>query len=263
MSAISAVVSRGLRNLLRRAGFDLRRYHPSSSQHCALNLLLRHLQIDLVLDVGANTGQTGVELFGSGFPGRVVSFEPLADAHAELTRNAARHVRWTTHPRTAVGAATGEVAIQVAANSVSSSVLPMLQSHLDAAPGSHIIDSQLVPMVRLDDVAGEYLHDSKAALLKVDTQGFEWAVLDGALETLVKLAAVQLELSLVPLYGGQKLWREYVDRMDRHDFQLFYAYPAFTDAHTGQTLQWDAMFVRKPLVKTLSRVTETDTSSAE
>jgi FkbM family methyltransferase len=234
-------------------GLDLRRYHPSNSQHCALHLLLRHLQIDLVLDVGANTGQTGEELFGSGFSGKVVSFEPLAAAHAELTHKAARQPRWTAHARTAIGASIGEVTIHVAANSVSSSVLPMLQSHLDAAAGSHTVASEMVPVIRLDDVAPSYLEGSKAALLKVDTQGFEWDVLDGAAQTLGCLSAVQLELSLVPLYGGQRLWRDYVERMEMLDFQLFFAYPAFSNVRTGQTLQWDGMFVRKSLLKSSSR----------
>lgn len=242
------MITRKLRNLLRRTGFDLRRYHPSSSQHSAMRLLLRRLQIDLVFDVGANTGQTGEELFDSGFAGRVVSFEPLAAAHAVLVRKAALQPRWTAHPQAAVGALSGKVTIHVAANSVSSSVLPMLQSHVDAAAGSQTVGSESVPVIRLDDVAAGYLQGSNAAMLKVDTQGFEWEVLDGTSETLNKLVAVKLELSLVPLYVGQRLWRDYVDRMEGIGFQLYFAYPAFTDVRTGQTMQWDAMFVRKSLL---------------
>ena len=233
-----------LRRLLRKTGFDLRRYHPSSSHHCAMHLLLNSLKIDLVFDVGANTGQTGEELLGSGFLGRVVSFEPLAAAHSELARKAASQSRWTIHPRAAVGAAPGEVTIHVAANSISSSVLPMLQAHVDAAAGSQTVGTEVVAVIRLDDVSAGYLRGAKAVLLKVDTQGFEWDVLDGAVETLGKVAAVQLELSLLPLYGGQRLWRDYVDRMEGLGFQLYFVYPAFTDQHTGQTMQWDAMFVR-------------------
>lgn len=211
-----------------------------------MHLLLNSLQIDLVFDVGANTGQTGDDFLESGFAGRVVSFEPLAAAHAELVRRAAMHPRWTIHPRTAVGAAPGEVTMHVAANSVSSSVLPMLQSHVDAAAGSQTVGSEVVSVIRLDDVAVGYLQGSNAAMLKVDTQGFEWEVLDGAVQTLGKVVAVQLELSLVPLYGGQRLWRDYVDRMEQLGFQFYFAYPAFTDQTTGRTLQWDAMFVRSP-----------------
>jgi len=246
------MITNKLRSLLRRAGFDLRRYHPSSSQHCAMHLLLNSLEIDLVFDVGANTGQTGEELFGSGFAGRVVSFEPLAAAHAELVRKAALQARWTAHPRSAVGAVSGEVTIHVSANSVSSSVLPMLPSHVAAAAGSQTVGSEVVAVLRLDDVAPGYLQGAKAALLKVDTQGFEWDVLDGAAQTLGVVAAVQLELSLVPLYGGQRLWRDYVDRMDELGFQFYFAYPAFTDDRTGQTFQWDGMFVRKALMPGLS-----------
>ena len=103
----------------------------------------------------------------------------------------------------------------MAANSISSSVLPMLQSHVDAAAGSQTIGTEVVAVIRLDDVTAGYLRGAKAVLLKVDTQGFEWDVLDGAVETLGKVAAVQLELSLLPLYGGQRLWRDYVDEDGR------------------------------------------------
>lgn len=256
------MISRALRGLLRRAGFDLRRYHPSSSQHCAMQLLLRRLQIDLIFDVGANTGQTAEELYGSSFEGRVVSFEPLAAAHAELVHKTMKYPRWTVHSRAAIGAAPGEVTIHVAANSVSSSVLPMLQSHLDAAAGSQTIGTEEVAVVRLDDVVGVYLQGAKAAMLKVDTQGFEWDVLDGAALTLAKVAAVQLELSLVPLYGGQRLWRDYVDRMDAVGFQLYFAYPAFTNERTGQTLQWDGVFVRKSILEDWSHTTSKHLSPA-
>ena len=107
----------------------------------------------------------------------------------------------------------------------------------------------MVSVIRLDDVSAGYLRGAKAVLLKVDTQGFEWDGADGAVETLGKVAAVQLELSLLPLYGGQRLWRDYVDRMEGLGFQLYFVYPAFTDEHTGQTMQWDAMFVRTSLLR--------------
>lgn len=232
-------------NFLRGRGLELRRYHPNNSQHSALHTMLRQFQVNLVLDVGANVGQFAEELLETGYTGRIVSFEPLAAAHASLSERAKAHERWSVHPRAAVGAESGHVTMHVSENSVSSSVLQPLARHVDAAPESRNIGVEQVPLIRLDDVAPSYESGAHATLLKIDTQGFEWSVLDGASALLQRVTALQLELSLVPLYEGQRLWRDYVDRLDAIGFALFFAYPAFTDTRTGQTLQWDAMFLRK------------------
>jgi FkbM family methyltransferase len=239
------MLKNALMNLIRRFGLEVRRYHPNNSEHSATHLLLRHLHVDLVLDVGANEGQYAESLVQGGYRGQVLSFEPLSRAHASLTARAARYARWAVHPRVAVGDRPGVATIHVAGNSVSSSLLPTLNAHLAAAPESAPVGEEAVDVVRLDDAAGPYLDSARAALLKVDTQGFEWQVLDGAPRVLQAAVAVQLELSLVQLYENQKLWLEYLHRLSALHFDLYFAYPAFTDARTGQTLQWDAMFVRR------------------
>lgn len=233
-------------NLFRRFGLELRRYHTNTSEHRARQQTLSHLGIDLVLDVGANCGQFAEELMSSGYNGRVISFEPLSQAHATLHDRcrALGNARWQVHQRTAIGAEAGSATIHVAGNSVSSSLLPTLHAHVEAAPASATVGTEVVEVARLDDVAAAYASTSRALLIKIDTQGFEWQVLDGAPQLLKQAVALQLELSLVPLYAGQRLWRDYVERLDGEGFQLYSAYPAFTDDRTGQTLQWDAIFVR-------------------
>jgi FkbM family methyltransferase len=233
-------------NLARKFGLELRRYHTNTSEHRARQQTLSHLGIDLVLDVGANCGQFAEELMSSGYTGRVVSFEPLSQAHAILSHRcrAIGGTRWQVHQRAAIGAEAGSATIHVAGNSVSSSLLPTLPAHVQAAPESVTIGTEDVQVARLDDAAESYASTSRALLIKIDTQGFEWQVLDGAPRLLEQSMALQLELSLVPLYAGQRLWRDYVERLDKAGFQLYSAYPAFTDDHTGQTLQWDATFVR-------------------
>ena len=82
-------------------------------------------------------------------------------------------------------------------------------------------------------------------LLKIDTQGFEWQVLDGAEETLSKCQGVLCELSLVPLYEGQRLWLEVIERLNSMGFTLWGVQSGgFTDDQNGRTLQIDAIFFR-------------------
>jgi hypothetical protein len=120
----------------------------------------------------------------------------------------------------------------------------MLTSHSNAAPGSAYLGHESAPLITLDSVAPPYLDSVQAPFLKIDTQGCEWHVLDGALATLPKVCGVQMELSLVPLYEGQRLWRECIERLEAKGFVLWALQPVFFDPATGRTLQWDGLFFR-------------------
>jgi len=50
-------------------------------------LLLKHNKIDLIFDVGANTGQYARELFSLGYKGKIVSIEPLSEAYNQLLKH--------------------------------------------------------------------------------------------------------------------------------------------------------------------------------
>jgi FkbM family methyltransferase len=234
---------RKLRTRLRKVGIEVNRYTIHTSTGIQLDRLLRHCGIDLVLDVGANTGQYAAELRAHGYAGRIVSFEPLAAAHAQLSRAAG--AGWEVAPRMAIGDSEGTVTIHLAGNSVSSSILDMLPAHERAAPGSAYVAAETVPLKRLDGVAGGYLGDSRRVLLKIDTQGYEDRVLAGAAGLLDRVAAIQTELSLVPLYAGQLLFDEMRRRIELLGFELFAVFPGYVDERTGQTLQLDGFFLRR------------------
>ena len=90
------------------------------------------------LDVGANTGQFAQDLRASGYRGHIVSFEPLSDAHAALLVTASWDPLWDVADRCAVGAGDRWAEINIAGNSYSSSLLPMLDLHREAAPNRRI-----------------------------------------------------------------------------------------------------------------------------
>ncbi len=233
------------RQLLNAAGLEVHRYIPESSRLAQHLAALRTFGIDLILDVGANYGQYAQELRIGGFKGRIVSFEPLLAAHHALELASRRDPLWQIHPRCALGDRQAEIELNVSGNSVSSSVLPMLESHREAAPDSAYVKQEVVPLTTLDRVAPSYLSERATPLLKIDTQGYEWAVLDGALATLPKIRGLQVELSALPLYEGQHLWQETIARLQGEGFVLWSLQPAFTDHRNGRTLQWDGLFFRQ------------------
>jgi FkbM family methyltransferase len=208
---------------------------------------LEWLGVDTVLDVGANIGQYAAALRASGFEGRLISCEPLPDAFAHLARRSGPDEGWTAL-QTAVGDAAGNLEINVAANSYSSSILPMTNAHLNAAPRSEFIRRVVVPVTTVVDIVAKQHVEPVHALLKVDTQGYEGPVLDGAGALLAQFAAIQLELSLVPLYDGQLLFDELTQRVANEGFSLYGLDAGFADPRTGRMLQCDGLFVRTELL---------------
>jgi len=214
-------VKQGMKQLLNAAGIEAHRFHPDTSPLARLMAALRAVDIDLVIDIGANEGQFAKELRVGGYSGRIVSFEPLSAAHRRLLQESTSDSAWHVHPRCALGDRLGEIELNISGNSVSSSILPMLTSHSSAAPESAYLGHESAPLITLDSVASPYLDDTQAPFLKIDTQGYEWHVLSGALATLPKIRGIHMELSLVPLYEGQRLWRECIERLEAEGFVLW------------------------------------------
>src|SRR5258708_21455934 len=132
------------RSTVRRIGFDVIRYNPQKSHEAALARLLAAREIDTVLDIGGNEGQYATMVRRAGFRGKIISFEPLAEAHSKLRQAAARDPPWTVAPRMALGDHEGTLLMHVAANSASRSTLPMLDPHPRAAPQSPYVAARAV-----------------------------------------------------------------------------------------------------------------------
>jgi FkbM family methyltransferase len=205
--------------------------------------LLGVRRVDLVLDVGANTGQYALRTRAAGYAGRIVSFEPLRDAYAELDSRAEADPLWECR-RHALGSSSGEAEIHVAGNSWSSSLLEIEDRHIASAPGSAYVGTETVSVLTLDEVWGEVAGGARSPYLKLDVQGFELEALRGAERTLPKLAGIEAELSLAPLYEGAPTYREVIDHLEAAGFRLAGLEPEFFDPETAELLQAQAIFVR-------------------
>lgn len=185
-----------LKNIVRRAlqrkGIQVRR-EPG-----LIDFLSTH-GIDLVVDVGANEGQFASSLREIGYRGRIVSFEPVESVYALLCERANSDPKWETR-QLALGSKAGRQRISVSANSVFSSLLPQLRAAVEFDPAAAVVRSEEIEVVRFDDLFGGW-HERKI-FLKVDTQGFERQVIQGARASLSAIQGIQLELPVVQLYAG-------------------------------------------------------------
>ena len=234
-----------VRGLLRKLGWDLLRFSPARHPDARLRHLLGLHHIGLVLDVGANTGQYGHSLRELGYTERIVSFEPLSSAFAKLQTAAGRDEAWEAR-RCALGGEAGEIELNIAGNSQSSSVLDMLPEHTQALPSSRYVGKEKVPLRRLDDEFAAVRRDAGGVMLKLDTQGYELQVLAGGAATLAAAALVEVEMSLSPLYQGAPTFLELHQVLTGQGFVMASIEPVFADPATGKLLQVDGIYLRRP-----------------
>jgi len=236
-------MARPFRKLLRRFGLDYVKAPIAHWQRIAA--MLDNAGVTVLLDVGANEGQYVGYLRAAGWTGRVVSFEPVTAVHAKLMANAARDAAWEVAPAMALGAEEGAAEIIVSQETDMSSLLPLRDEILRVSPSSAAAGTERVTVRTLDGVIADYVGEGDRAFLKIDTQGYERAVLDGAAKSLPRLAGLQVELSLTPLYEGEDDWRALVDRIEAAGFALSFVLPGYYDRHLKRMLQFDGVFMRR------------------
>lgn len=233
---------------LRSYGVEISRANFHSIDAWRLVKILNENNIGTVLDVGAHEGQSGRELFDGGFAGELISFEPMPDAHQRLIEAASRYrakgKSWRVAPRAAVGAANQTATMNIAANGVSSSLMPMAESHLEAAPDSKLTGGLSVDVRPLNEMLADMNVAAARMFLKIDTQGYEDAVLTGALPVLDRVAGIKLELSAIELYTGQSLYHGIDQRIREMGFHLWDVVPGFRHPATGRLLQFDSIYFR-------------------
>lgn len=218
----------------------------SLTSHRMISSLIRQgIRAKTVIDVGANVGQFAVAC-AKLFPSVAVhSFEPIPDCVGKLNRNVKRlsgvHVY-----SVALGEHSGDVMFHVNSHRHSSSVLTLGERHRCAFPYAREIATIKVPLSTLDlEMASVSLE--RPVLLKLDVQGYESQVLEGAPETLKRVDYILLEASFRPLYEGERTFMEIARTLEKQGFEFVRPVGWLNDPRTGEVLQMDALFEKKSI----------------
>ena len=237
---------RVIKNLFQKFGILVRYYSPASSEDARRVILLKNFNVDTVLDVGANQGQYALDILYSGYKGKIISFEPLSKAYNILIKEQKKFVNnWIIAPQCAIGAENKEIEINISENLVSSSILNIMDMHIEGASDSRFVGKEKVNLYTLDHLAGQYINPQDKLFLKIDVQGYESEVLKGAASILQNTIGIEIEMSMIELYENQKwLFPDIMDYMKQQGFSLYSLTPAFTNNQTGRVLQYNGIFFK-------------------
>jgi FkbM family methyltransferase len=206
--------------------------------------LLLPFGVEVIYDIGANVG-TWTLLAKAVFPNaRVEAFEPLG-LHCLKFDKAVFGLPGIALHRVALGFKNEERLMHVTDFSDASSILPLSEKGRCEA-GVNDRGVETVWVSRLDDFAVQ--HDLPSpCLIKLDVQGYELAVLQGAPRVLETTKAVIAEVSFVEFYQQQCLFHEVVEFLWDKGFQL---YSFGVNTVTGSRIkQTDVLFLRRGFSK--------------
>jgi FkbM family methyltransferase len=194
-----------------------------------------------VIDVGAFIGSFAYAAHHMLPEAQIYSFDPLPENIAAMKKNMEALGDFTAF-QTALGDHHGEMEFFVSDFTPSSSALAMGDLHKQAFPYAAEIHKIKVPVARLDDFISK-MELKSPVLLKLDVQGFERVVLDGADELLKRVDYLISEVSYQTLYENQVLFDGLYDFLKSKDFRFAGNFDSLLSPENGAILQSDALFV--------------------
>lgn len=216
----------------------------------SIRRFLHAFSIDCVFDVGANRGQYATLLRkDAGFAGTILSFEPNPDIFAELSRRAASDGKWHVF-NLALSDFDGTASFNImAADQFSSLKKPSDSQDAIFVDRNRITRTVDMQCRRLDGLLPELraAHAFARPFLKMDTQGHDLSVCEGAGEALREFAGVQTELGVRPIYEDGTSYRAMIDWLEVRNF-VPSAFFANNKGHFPLLVEMDGIFVNQALL---------------
>ncbi len=187
----------------------------ASTEH---DRILAGLELNTVVDIGANRGQFALCIRRLYPQAQIFSFEPLRKPARSWMRNFSADTRARLFNK-AIALQSGSATMHVSRWDVSSSLLPFAQAQHDNYPLTEEASREVVETATLEACVDEHMIQDPA-LMKLDVQGFELSALQGCALLLGRFKYVYVEASFVELYLGQALASEVIEFLFSRGFKL-------------------------------------------
>ena len=243
-----------LRSLARRFGYDLRRRGDLIQQDdpfVAQAALLAGRSVAQIVDVGASVGDT-VARYATLFPqARIDAFEPVPASFDRLQARYEGHALIRPVPG-ALGREPGQLALNVYPRADTTSAHPFTPAAARWMPADMLgAPERITVSVDTLDAYVQREGIDHLGVLKLDVQGHEVAILEGAADLLSRAAidVVFAEVSFVPAYDAP-LAHDVSAFLHSRDYALFRFYE-LVYAPSGQLLWGDALYLSPGMAASL------------
>lgn len=192
--------------------------------------------IDSIWDVGANQGQFAFMAHSVWPQLPIYSFEPDPDCFNLLQQNFDKFQISGKPFNIGLGAERGDLELRRYADNVNNSFLPRPQDQ-------HVLqDKVTVHCTTLNEIAAS-LAETKSAFLKLDVQGFELAVLEGASDFLRRCRYVLAEVAFSPSYTGGAHAEEVMLVLRNQGFKCIQLLDVLRDERSSHIVEADMLFI--------------------
>lgn len=213
-----------------------------------LKAIMQRHDINMVVDVGANTGQFGLFLRRDvGYRGHMISFEPNRAAYNELCAKAKEDHNWKVY-NMALGAQDSVAELCIPDDSSLASFLQPNSYSKEIFGEAATVSRKEKIEIRKSDIIFEFIEslDSHSNIfLKLDTQGYDLEVVRGLGKKVMTLKLFQSEVSIIPIYIGMPTWVESLSHFQHLGFELAGLYPVSRDRESFGVIEYDSLFVNK------------------
>lgn len=250
LSRLSWIASYYFHTLLNATVIDRRKLYAVWEQS-QLEKLFAYLDVDCVFDVGANEGQYAEMLRRKvGYRGLIISFEPIPQVAAIVKRKAERDPKWVV-VESAISDADGERQFNIMNQSQFSSLSTPRHDDVAIFTGLNEIQQSITVKTELLETALTRLrreHGFKRPFLKMDTQGFDYQIVQSGQSVIREFVGLQSELAIKKLYADSTDFRDSIALYERSGFSL----AAFVPNNEGffpRMLETDCLMIRTDLVR--------------